>query len=58
LILVPDYKANRVDEEGDEEEPDTLSPQIPVLLDVLDALGIATVGVDDYEADECTGHIQ
>jgi 5'-3' exonuclease len=50
--LFPGYKANRVDEEGDEEEPDTLSPQIPVLLEVLDALGIATVGVDDYEADD------
>ena len=50
--LFPDYKLNRVDDEGEEEEPDTLGPQIPVLLDVLDALGIAMVGVDDYEADD------
>ena len=50
--LFPGYKANRVDEDGDEAEPDTLSPQIPILLEVLDALGIATVGVDDYEADD------
>jgi 5'-3' exonuclease len=50
--LFPDYKANRVDEDGDEAEPDTLSPQIPVLLEVLDAFGIASVGVDDYEADD------
>ena len=50
--LFPDYKLNRVDEEGEEDEPDTLGPQIPVLLDVLDALGIAMVGVDDYEADD------
>jgi len=50
--LFPGYKANRIDEDGEEEEPDTLSPQIPILLDVLDALGIATVGVDDYEADD------
>ena len=49
--LFPDYKANRVDEDGDEAEPDTLSPQIPVLLEILDAFGIASVGVDDYEAD-------
>ena len=50
--LFPDYKLNRLDEEGVEEEPDTLSPQIPILLDVIDALGIAMVGVDDYEADD------
>ena len=50
--LFPDYKLNRVDDEGEEDEPDTLGPQIPVLLDVLDALGIAMVGVDDYEADD------
>ena len=50
--LFPDYKLNRLDDTGAEEEPDTLGPQIPVLLDVLDALGIPMVGVDDYEADD------
>jgi len=50
--LFPDYKLNRLDEEGGEEEPDTLGPQIPILLDVLDALGIPLLGVDDYEADD------
>lgn len=50
--LFPDYKANRLDEEGDEEEPDLLSPQIPILLDLLDAFRIPVVGVDDYEADD------
>jgi len=50
--LFPDYKLNRVDDKGEEDEPDTLGPQIPILLDVLDALGIAMVGVDDYEADD------
>lgn len=50
--LFPEYKLNRIDDEGQEDEPDTLGPQIPVLLDVLDALGIAMVGVDDYEADD------
>ena len=50
--LFPDYKLNRLDDEGDEEEPDTLGPQIPILLDVIDALGIAMLGVDDYEADD------
>jgi 5'-3' exonuclease len=51
--LFPDYKANRLVEEGDEEEePETLTPQIPILLDLLDLLGIPVVGVDDFEADD------
>jgi len=50
--LFPDYKANRLDDEGGEEEPDLLAPQIPILMEVLDAFGIAIVGVDDYEADD------
>jgi 5'-3' exonuclease len=50
--LFPDYKMNRLDESGEEEEPDTLSPQIPVLLDLLEALGFPMLGVDDYEADD------
>ncbi|MEI7660465.1 MAG: 5'-3' exonuclease [Actinomycetes bacterium] len=51
--LFPDYKANRLEEEGDEEEePETLTPQIPILLDLLDLFHIPVVGVDDYEADD------
>ena len=50
--LFPDYKMNRLDESGEEEEPDTLSPQIPILLDLLEALGVPMLGVDDYEADD------
>lgn len=51
--LFPAYKANRLEDESDvEEEPETLTPQIPVLLDLLDACGIPMVGVDDYEADD------
>lgn len=51
--LFPQYKANRLEEDGEgEEEPDTLTPQIPILLDLLDEFGIPMVGVDDYEADD------
>jgi 5'-3' exonuclease len=51
--LFPDYKANRLEDESEEEEePETLTPQIPVLLDLLDAFGIPMLGVDDYEADD------
>ncbi len=50
--LFPGYKANRVDESGEEDEPDTLTPQIPILLDFLDLMGLPMVGVDNYEADD------
>ncbi|MGV9243571.1 5'-3' exonuclease [Streptomyces sp. NPDC003710] len=58
--LIPSYKAHRVAEEhaaGPDEEmvPDTLSPQVPVIEEVLDALGIARVGVAGYEADDVIG---
>ena len=51
--IFPDYKANRLQAGSDEEEePETLTPQIPILLDLIDAFGIPMVGVDDYEADD------
>ncbi|WP_344393526.1 5'-3' exonuclease [Streptomyces vastus] len=58
--LIPSYKAHRVAEEhetgpDEEEVPDNLSPQVPVIEDVLDALGIARVGVEGYEADDVIG---
>lgn len=58
--LIPSYKAHRVAEEVEtgpdaEETPDTLSPQVPIIEDVLDALGIARVGVESYEADDVIG---
>ncbi|AXK37108.1 5'-3' exonuclease [Streptomyces armeniacus] len=58
--LIPSYKAHRVAEEAEtgpdaEVVPDTLSPQVPVIDDVLDALGIARVGAVGYEADDVIG---
>ncbi|MEU3195255.1 5'-3' exonuclease [Streptomyces sp. NPDC006996] len=58
--LIPSYKAHRVAEEraagpDEEEVPDTLSPQVPVIESVLDAVGIARVGVAGYEADDVIG---
>ena len=53
VALYPDYKLNRVDDEGEEEaEPDLLTPQVPIITDFFDAAGIALVGADDYEADD------
>jgi 5'-3' exonuclease len=59
---LPSYKAHRVPGEPDvapaglpEEVPDTLAPQVPVLLEVLAAAGIATAGAEGYEADDVIG---
>jgi 5'-3' exonuclease len=63
--LLPSYKAHRVEAELSapdpqgahfvEEVPDPLEVQIPVILDVLEAFGIAVVGEDGYEADDVIG---
>ncbi|MGD9484353.1 5'-3' exonuclease [Streptomyces sp. TRM70308] len=58
--LIPSYKAHRVAREtaaGPDEEvvPDTLAPQVPVIEQVLDALGIARAEAPGYEADDVIG---
>ncbi|MGY3518890.1 5'-3' exonuclease [Micromonospora haikouensis] len=55
VALLPSYKAHRVAAEGGEEVPDTLGPQVPVILDVLAAIGITAVGATGYEADDVLG---
>jgi 5'-3' exonuclease len=57
VAAIPSYKAHRMSYPGsaEEEVPDDLSPQIPVIEAVLDALGIARVGVEGYEADDVIG---
>ncbi|RRO18404.1 5'-3' exonuclease [Saccharopolyspora rhizosphaerae] len=54
---LPSYKTHRVAVEDPEAEdvPDTLSPQIPVILEVLDAAGITTAEAEGYEADDVIG---
>jgi 5'-3' exonuclease len=52
VALFPDYKANRLKDDATEEMPDTLAPQIPILLQTLAAFGIPMHGADDYEADD------
>jgi len=63
--LIPSYKAHRVAEEGSpvgeageadiEEIPDDLSPQVDVIMEVLEAFGIATAGAEGFEADDVLG---
>ncbi|MFT4165596.1 MAG: 5'-3' exonuclease [Microlunatus sp.] len=67
--LIPSYKAHRVAGAGDsvvaemsasadtegEQAPDDLAVQVPIIREVLDALGIAVVGLNGYEADDVIG---
>ncbi len=59
--LVPSYKAHRVEAEvagpapDVEEVPDPLGVQVPIIRDVLAALGIAVVGAPEAEADDVIG---
>lgn len=57
---IPSYKEHRVAERRDdgpdvEEVPDDLVAQVPVVVDVLAALGIARVGAPGFEADDVIG---
>jgi 5'-3' exonuclease len=59
--LIPSYKAHRVAEEEPEgqpdveEVPDELTPQVDMIMELLDAFGIATAGAPGYEADDVLG---
>src|SRR5208337_2814733 len=59
--LIPSYKAHRVAEaepEGEpdiEQVPDDLTPQIDMIMELLDAFGIPTAGAAGFEADDVLG---
>jgi 5'-3' exonuclease len=60
--LIPSYKGHRVaalrtGEPDVEEVPDLLTPQIPLIRQVLDAFGIAVVGAPEHEADDVIGSL-
>jgi 5'-3' exonuclease len=55
VALIASYKAHRVAPAGGEEVPDRLAPQVPVILDVLAAVGIPALGAAGYEADDVLG---
>jgi 5'-3' exonuclease len=52
---LPSYKAHRLAPGGGEETPEELGPQVPVLVEVLAAAGIARVGAPGFEADDVIG---
>jgi 5'-3' exonuclease len=49
------YKAHRVAADGGDQTPDGLAVQVPIIEEVLHALGIAQAGVAGYEADDVIG---
>ena len=59
--LIPSYKAHRVAEEEPagqpdvEEVPDELTPQVDMIMELLDAFGIPTAGAPGFEADDVLG---
>lgn len=58
---IPSYKAHRVAQQDPgsqpdaEEVPDELSPQVVMIGEILDALGICTGGAAGFEADDVIG---
>lgn len=60
--LVPSYKAHRVEEPvplgvDQEETPDELGIQVPLIRELLDALGVPVIGAADHEADDVLGSL-
>ena len=55
VAAVPSYKAHRLAENGAEAEPPSLAPQVAVLLEVFEAVGLAVAGAEGHEADDVLG---
>lgn len=60
--LVPSYKAHRVLDEvpagvDAEETPDELGVQVPLIREVLEAVGMPIIGAADHEADDVLGSL-
>jgi 5'-3' exonuclease len=57
VALIDTYKTHRLADgtDGTEVVPDPLARQVPIMLELLEAFGIATAGAPDYEADDIIG---
>ncbi len=55
--LIPTYKTHRLVEGSDvvEESPDDLTPQVPIIREALEAVGITRLGAPGFEADDVIG---
>jgi 5'-3' exonuclease len=52
---LPSYKAHRVGPGGGDQTPPGLEVQVPIIEQVLDALGLCRLGIAGYEADDVIG---
>ena len=50
--LLPSYKAHRVGDDGEEDAPESLAPQVGAIREVLGAAGLAQAWAEDAEADD------
>lgn len=61
VAAIASYKAHRLAERTGpqapdvEDVPEALSPQVPLILELLAAAGLATAGAEGYEADDVIG---
>ena len=55
VAAIPSYKAHRAQPDGGEDVPAALAAQVPVIEDVLGAIGVAMAGAPGYEADDVIG---
>jgi len=55
VAAIPSYKAHRAQPDGSEQVPPALAAQVPVIEDVLGAIGVAMAGAPGYEADDVIG---
>jgi 5'-3' exonuclease len=55
VAAIPSYKAHRARPDGSEEVPPLLAAQVPVIEEVLAAIGMATAAAAGYEADDVIG---
>jgi 5'-3' exonuclease len=55
VAAIPSYKAHRARADGTEEAPASLTAQVPVIEEVLAAMGVPMAGAPGYEADDVIG---
>jgi 5'-3' exonuclease len=55
VAALPSYKTHRANPDGSEKVPDALNVQLPIIVDVLSAAGIAMAWAEGYEADDIIG---
>jgi 5'-3' exonuclease len=55
VAALPSYKAHRVGADGGDQTPDSLATQVPVIEQVLEAVGLCRMGAAGFEADDVIG---